>query len=456
MSIILLNIVLVKEFDKIKKNNPKKFEILNAYLCIDRNCQNEFLYSFFDSNVEQYEQLIIKKMSHESGSESGSKSGSESGRSANWEEQVISGTQLYIHKTEDDFFSENNYVNSAKIVNSLKQKQNEKKNEKKKQNEISITQSSNEPNVSQNCSRNQNCRSVGDVEKREPEQGLEGLESLESLKNCQNFQHWQHCQNFQHWQHCESGPGGFGKKGKKANPLFLLKSGIVNPFLMIDIDKSTLDLYTFLLKRNYLNILLFLINICLSSEYFIYDFELYKNFLIYLEEHDIGIYNFLEKFEGIDKISCMYNDSDKKYDLKFIKKNEKKLYIFLLSINLLLELISVYPTESIMIINENKLLEIKNINELYLSNLIINSQINELENISKNYISTTYYYDKFHKTLTFKFKITEDDDSQNFEGVTAKLSLSFMPNYPFSVLVINDKIESLGMPKNKIKNKNKK
>ncbi|SCO63773.1 conserved Plasmodium protein, unknown function [Plasmodium berghei] len=428
LSIILLNTILVKELHQIKKNNPKNFEILNAYLCIDRNCQNEFLYSFFDSNMEKYEELIIKKINHNNESDNNESDNNESDNNESEKngnllstkiENIIFGTQLYIHKTESDFFSEHNYVNSGKF--SKIEKTTHKIVNPLKKNEISVAHSPNdELNINQTHSR-----FVDDVEKRE----IEHAQSSQISKNGQISQ--------------SGNTGNFGKKGKKTNPLFLLKSGIKNPFLMINLDKSILDLYKFLLKRNYLSILLFLVNICLSSEYFIYDSELYKNFLIYLEEHGVDIYNFLEKFESIDKRSCMYSDSDTKYDLKLIKKNEKKMYIFLLTINLLLQLIAVYPTESIMAINENKLLEIKNINELYLSNLIINNQINELENISKNYISTTYYYDKFHKTLTFKFKITEDDDSQNIEGVTAKLSLNFMPNYPFSVLIINDKIESL-------------
>ncbi|SCM25102.1 conserved Plasmodium protein, unknown function [Plasmodium chabaudi chabaudi] len=434
LNILLLNSLFIKELQQIKKNNQKLFEILSAYLFIDGNCPNEFLYSFFNSNIDEYEELIINKINNDQASDSESSDNisrasynheqaenGEHGESikkvenADWKENIPLGTQVYFHKTESDFFSDNNCLSISKVSKNEKTSDQIANHLKLKQNESSTSQCPTDP-----LNSNQTHGSfVGESEKRE----------VEPAQNSQVGQ--------------SGNTSGASKKKKKANPLFLLKSGLTNPFLMIDLDKNILDLYKFLLKRNYLSILLFLVNICLSSEYFIYDSELYKNFLIYLEEHDVDIYNFLEKFEGIDDISCNSSDSDTKYDLNLLKKNEKKMYIFLLTINLLLQLIAVYPTESIMTINENKLLEIKNINELYLSNLIINNQINELENISKNYNSTTYYYDKFHKTLTFKFKITEDDDTQNFEGVTAKLSLNFMPNYPFSVLIINDKIEAL-------------
>ncbi|SCN62272.1 conserved Plasmodium protein, unknown function [Plasmodium chabaudi chabaudi] len=447
LNILLLNSLFIKELQQIKKNNQKLFEILSAYLFIDGNCPNEFLYSFFNSNIDEYEELIINKINNDQTSDSESSDNisrasynheqaehaenGEHGESikkvenADWKENIPLGTQAYFHKTESDFFSDTNCLSISKASKNEKTSDQIANHLKLKQNESSTSQCPTDP-----LNSNQTHGSfVGESEKRE----------VEPAQNSQGGQ--------------SGNTSGASKKKKKANPLFLLKSGLTNPFLMIDLDKNILDLYKFLLKRNYLNILLFLVNICLSSEYFIYDSELYKNFLIYLEEHDVDIYNFLEKFEGIDDISCNSSDSDTKYDLNLLKKNEKKMYIFLLTINLLLQLIAVYPTESIMTINENKLLEIKNINELYLSNLIINNQINELENISKNYNSTTYYYDKFHKTLTFKFKITEDDDTQNFEGVTAKLSLNFMPNYPFSVLIINDKIEALGKFNKKKKKK---
>ncbi|CAD2098859.1 conserved Plasmodium protein, unknown function [Plasmodium vinckei lentum] len=435
LNIILLNSLFIKELQQIKKNNQKLFEILSAYLFIDGNYPNEFLHSFFNSNIGEYEELVINKIYNDKNSDSESESGDNISRASynhehaensehdeplkkvendDWKESIPLGTQVYFHKTESDFFSDNNCLSSTKVSKNEKTSDQIANHLKQKQNESSTSQCPTDP-----LNSNQTHGSfVNESEKRE----------AEPTPNSQISQISQ---------------SGTAKKKKKANPLFLLKSGLTNPFLMIDLDKNILDLYQFLLKRNYLSILLFLVNICLSSEYFIYDSELYKNFLIYLEEHDVDIYNFLEKFEGIDDISYNSSDSDTKYDLDLLKKNEKKMYIFLLTINLLLQLIAVYPTKSIMTINENKLLEIKNINELYLSNLIINNQINELENISKNYNSTTYYYDKFHKTLTFKFKITEDDDTQNFEGVTAKLSLNFMPNYPFSVLIINDKIEAL-------------
>ncbi|KEG03619.1 hypothetical protein YYE_01643 [Plasmodium vinckei vinckei] len=415
LNILLLNNLFIKELQQIKKNNQKLFEILSDYLFIDGNFPNEFLYSFFNSNIAEYEELIINKIYNEKNSDIESESMDNISRASYNHEDVENRNQVYFHKTESDFFSDNNCLSSSKVSKNEKTSDQIANHLKLKQNESSTSQCQTDP-----LNSNQTHVSfVNEFEKRE----------VEPTQNSQISQ--------------SSNTSSAGKKKKKANPLFMLKSGLTNPFLMIDLDKNILDLYNFLLKRNYLSILLFLVNICLSSEYFIYDSELYKNFLIYLEEHDVDIYNFLEKFEGIDDISYNSSDSDTKYDLNLLKKNEKKMYIFLLTINLLLQLIAVYPTKSIMTINENKLLEIKNINELYLSNLIINNQINELENISKNYNSTTYYYDKFHKTLTFKFKITEDDDTQNFEGVTAKLSLNFMPNYPFSVLIINDKIEAL-------------
>lgn len=187
---------------------------------------------------------------------------------------------------------------------------------------------------------------------------------------------------------------------------------------------------------NYLKILLSMLNICLSSEYFIYDSDTYQQFLLFIESNNFNIFHFFKDIKEIDCCLIQKNDS-----LKNAKKT--KVYIFFFSLYLTLLLITTYPNESIIIINQNKLYNIITFNQIIFSNLIINYQLNQLKIISTQYVNTTYSYDPLSKILSFKYKIKEDENEQ-FEDMTAKLTLTFLPNYPFSHFIISDKIESLG------------
>ncbi|SBT38540.1 conserved Plasmodium protein, unknown function [Plasmodium ovale wallikeri] len=226
---------------------------------------------------------------------------------------------------------------------------------------------------------------------------------------------------------------------RKENPLYSVKRQLKNIFLMIDLNENILDLYTFLQEMNYLKVLLSMINICLSSEYFIYDQHLYQQFMTILESQNFNMYNFLSDIKDILHILDEHNDDKHKCSMN---SKKKKTFLFFLSLYLALHLITIFPNECITVINEDKLLNIVQFNEMYFSNLIIKFQLNELRCIAKEYPSTSFFYDPITKTLSFKYKIREDDNQQ-LEDVTAKLTLNFLPNYPFSHLAISDKIESL-------------
>ncbi|CAA9989169.1 conserved Plasmodium protein, unknown function [Plasmodium knowlesi strain H] len=239
---------------------------------------------------------------------------------------------------------------------------------------------------------------------------------------------------------------------KKMNPLYALKNQLKNPSLLIDLNKNIMDLYSFVLDLNYLKILLSMLNISLSSEYFIYEPELHQQFMAFVESNNLCVGDFLSDVrrvgnileEGAGKNKWEGNSSgcNQLDNLPFPFKHRKKFYIFLLALHLILRLITIYPNECITITNEAKLHDIVNFNRILFSNIIIANQINELRFISTEYINTTFQYDPLTKTLTFKYKIKEDD-SEQYEDVTAKLTLTFLPNYPFSHMVISDRIESL-------------
>ncbi|KOB64322.1 hypothetical protein PFHG_05607 [Plasmodium falciparum HB3] len=110
-------------------------------------------------------------------------------------------------------------------------------------------------------------------------------------------------------------------KTKKNKSLYFLKKSLKNPFLLIDINKNILDLYSFLLEMNYLKILLSMLNICLSSEYFIYDSDTYQQFLLFIESNNFNIH---QKKKNINIIAwCVLQKND---SLKNAKKT--KVYIF--------------------------------------------------------------------------------------------------------------------------------
>ncbi|ANQ09251.1 Uncharacterized protein PCOAH_00035230 [Plasmodium coatneyi] len=239
---------------------------------------------------------------------------------------------------------------------------------------------------------------------------------------------------------------------KKMNPLHSLKNQLKNPSLLIDLNKNIIDLYSFVVDLNYLKVLLSMLNICLSGEYFIYEPELHQQFMAFVESNNFCVGDFLSDIRHVGHIlegsatknkwegnPCRRNEVD---NLPFPIKERKKFYIFLLALHLILRLITIYPNECITITNETKLHDIVNFNKILFSNIIITNQLKELRQISREYINTTFQYDPLTKTLTFKYKIKEDD-SEQFEDVTAKLTLLFLPNYPFSHLVISDRIESL-------------
>ncbi|EUD68474.1 hypothetical protein C922_00870 [Plasmodium inui San Antonio 1] len=239
---------------------------------------------------------------------------------------------------------------------------------------------------------------------------------------------------------------------RKMIPLYALKNQLKNPSLLIDLNKNIIDLYSFVLELNYLKVLLSMLNICLSAEYFIYEPELHQQFLAFLESHNFCVGDFLSDIKRVGDIlegdaaknkwegsSSRRNEMEK---TPFPRKDRNKFYLFLLALHLILRLITIYPNECITITNETKLHDIVNFNKILFSNIIITNQLNELRQISTDYINTTFQYDPLTKTLMFKYKMKEDD-SEQFEDVTAKLTLLFLPNYPFSHLVISDRIESL-------------
>ncbi|EUT89859.1 hypothetical protein PFAG_01368 [Plasmodium falciparum Santa Lucia] len=401
-SLLFLNCLFIKRLHDLKNEGNPIFQEINKYLCINNDTHNEFLYFIIEENMKRGEKNVEQKnntMDNNNNDENNGHSGDEkSGHHNDDQKKVEHMSDSSLNLTDDDIVS--NFLCFEKIK---KKKMNDLK-KKKKSNENGRYQVNNTC-LDKNIKHENNSNNIYNIDN-------DNIKNRYDNKTCTN-----------------------NIKTKKNKSLYFLKKSLKNPFLLIDINKNILDLYSFLLEMNYLKILLSMLNICLSSEYFIYDSDTYQQFLLFIESNNFNIFHFFKDIKEIDCCLIQKNDS-----LKNAKKT--KVYIFFFSLYLTLLLITTYPNESIIIINQNKLYNIITFNQIIFSNLIINYQLNQLKIISTQYVNTTYSYDPLSKILSFKYKIKEDENEQ-FEDMTAKLTLTFLPNYPFSHFIISDKIESL-------------
>ncbi|CRG93737.1 conserved Plasmodium protein, unknown function [Plasmodium gallinaceum] len=414
-SILLLNCILVSELQKLKNCDIENFNTISSYLCINRNNENLFLKSFINE-YSDYEKNLLNDIKNEINNSEMSYD-NDNNDNSNVRLYYTSNNDLNTNSSVDSFMDseEDNYTKCKIIGTENKEKKNLNfTNEKKKKSSNTTTVSFNDNNKNSNTQEendefttflNKNNRKYIDTTDKLSNKNNEKINEENEENNNKN-------------KYCS---------------LYFLKKYIKNVFLFIDLNKNILDLYSFLLNFNYLKILLSMLNICLSSEYFIYNADLFQHFLIFLESNNVNLYYFLNDIKKIDEL--IENNRN-------LINNKNELYIFFFSLYLALLLITIYPNECIIIINENKLYNIISFNQLIFSNFIIDYQLSQLKNISQNYINTTFSYDSISKILYFKYKIKEDEN-ETFEDVTAKLTLNFLPNYPFSHLVISDKIESL-------------
>ncbi|CRH00977.1 conserved Plasmodium protein, unknown function [Plasmodium relictum] len=404
-SILLLNCVLFNELHKLKNCNLEHFNVISSYLCINKSSENLFLKSIINKNID-YEKNVLIDIKNEI-SESEMNYANTTTNNSNYSLDYISNNDSNMNSSVDSFMiseEEDNYISSKLITTENKEKNNDKINIYLNDNNKSCNarQEEDEANAFSN------------------EINIEHMDAFDKL-------------NYKNNEKINNKTNEENNNKNKCCSLYFLKKHLKNVFLLIDLNKNILNLYSFLLNNNYLKVLLSMLNICLSSEYFIYNADLFQHFLIFLESNNINLYYFLNDLKKIDELVETSSN---------LKNNKNEFYIFSFSLHLILLLITIYTNECINIINENKLYDIIYFNQLIFSNLIINYQLNQLKNISHNHINTTFSYDPNSKTLYFKYKIKEDENDA-FEDITAKLTLNFLPNYPFSHLVISDKIESL-------------
>ncbi|ETW50512.1 hypothetical protein PFMALIP_01434 [Plasmodium falciparum MaliPS096_E11] len=458
-SLLFLNCLFIKRLHDLKNEGNPIFQEINKYLCINNDTHNEFLYFIIEENMKRGEKNVEQKnntMDNNNNDENNGHSGDEKSghhnddqKSGHHNDDQKSGhhndDQKSVH-SDDEIIGDNNFLedNQSNIneennkIFKIEGKENDYTYDKL--NNIYVEEVEHMSDSSLNltdddivsnflCFEKIKKKKMNDLKKKKKsnENGRYQVNNTcldKNIKHENNSNNIYNIDNDNIKNRYDNKTCTNNIKTKKNKSLYFLKKSLKNPFLLIDINKNILDLYSFLLEMNYLKILLSMLNICLSSEYFIYDSDTYQQFLL-----------FIENIKEIDCCLIQKNDS-----LKNAKKT--KVYIFFFSLYLTLLLITTYPNESIIIINQNKLYNIITFNQIIFSNLIINYQLNQLKIISTQYVNTTYSYDPLSKILSFKYKIKEDENEQ-FEDMTAKLTLTFLPNYPFSHFIISDKIESL-------------
>ncbi|ETW31162.1 hypothetical protein PFFCH_01410 [Plasmodium falciparum FCH/4] len=475
-SLLFLNCLFIKRLHDLKNEGNPIFQEINKYLCINNDTHNEFLYFIIEENMKRGEKNVEQKnntMDNNNNDENNGHSGDE--KSGHHNDDQKSGhhnddqksddqksghhndDQKSVH-SDDEIIGDNNFLedNQSNIneennkIFKIEGKENDYTYDKL--NNIYVEEVEHMSDSSLNltdddivsnflCFEKIKKKKMNDLKKKKKsnENGRYQVNNTcldKNIKHENNSNNIYNIDNDNIKNRYDNKTCTNNIKTKKNKSLYFLKKSLKNPFLLIDINKNILDLYTFLLEMNYLKILLSMLNICLSSEYFIYDSDTYQQFLLFIESNNFNIFHFFKDIKEIDCCLIQKNDS-----LKNAKKT--KVYIFFFSLYLTLLLITTYPNESIIIINQNKLYNIITFNQIIFSNLIINYQLNQLKIISTQYVNTTYSYDPLSKILSFKYKIKEDENEQ-FEDMTAKLTLTFLPNYPFSHFIISDKIESLG------------
>ncbi|SOV12570.1 conserved Plasmodium protein, unknown function [Plasmodium sp. gorilla clade G2] len=439
--LLFLNCLFIKRLHDLKNEGNDIFEGINKYFCLNNNTHNEFLHYIIEKNMEKNSNTIKDNKNNDHNDVSDDHNDYRLSDDQNDYRLSDDKNDYRFSSDKNDYrFSSDNHKNS-----SIEEKKNEYTTDRLNDiffedaeciSDSSLNISDDEIVSSIFCAETLKKERMNDIKKKKKKKmkmnenekyqinsRLDGNikddnNDNDTYKNVSDNNNNNNDNNF---------------KRKKNISLYFLKKSLKNPFLLIDVNKNILDLYSFLLEMNYLKILLSMLNICLSSEYFIYDQDIYQQFLLFIESNNFNIFNVLKDIKNIDTL-IQKN--------KFLKKNKKKVYIFFFSLYLILLLITTYPNESIIIINKNKLYNIITFNQIIFSNLIINYQLNQLKNISAKYVNTTYSYDPSSKILSFKYKIKEDENEQ-LEDMTAKLTLTFLPNYPFSHFIISDKIESL-------------
>ncbi|ETW53190.1 hypothetical protein PFUGPA_04818 [Plasmodium falciparum Palo Alto/Uganda] len=474
-SLLFLNCLFIKRLHDLKNEGNPIFQEINKYLCINNDTHNEFLYFIIEENMKRGEKNVEQKnntMDNNNNDENNGHSGDE--KSGHHNDDQKSGhhnddqksddqksghhndDQKSVH-SDDEIIGDNNFLedNQSNIneennkIFKIEGKENDYTYDKL--NNIYVEEVEHMSDSSLNltdddivsnflCFEKIKKKKMNDLKKKKKsnENGRYQVNNTcldKNIKHENNSNNIYNIDNDNIKNRYDNKTCTNNIKTKKNKSLYFLKKSLKNPFLLIDINKNILDLYSFLLEMNYLKILLSMLNICLSSEYFIYDSDTYQQFLLFIESNNFNIFHFFKDIKEIDCCLIQKNDS-----LKNAKKT--KVYIFFFSLYLTLLLITTYPNESIIIINQNKLYNIITFNQIIFSNLIINYQLNQLKIISTQYVNTTYSYDPLSKILSFKYKIKEDENEQ-FEDMTAKLTLTFLPNYPFSHFIISDKIESL-------------